>query len=106
MQGLDMGNRAENNSVIGNLFDNSTVYIGKYFGSDVYADALLHWTYDKKIAGSGEAVGEGLVFQPEIGLEFNAPFANIRWNFAPDLSDFQESWAKSTSITLSWRLAF
>nr|WP_318710820.1 translocation/assembly module TamB domain-containing protein [uncultured Treponema sp.] len=106
MQGLEMGNRPENNSVIGNLFDNSTVYIGKYFGSDVYADALLHWTYDRKIAGASEAMGDGLVFQPEIGLEFNAPFANIRWNFAPDLSDMQESWAKATSVTLSWRWAF
>ncbi|WP_407399314.1 translocation/assembly module TamB domain-containing protein [Treponema sp.] len=106
MQGLEIGNRPENNSVIGNLFDNSTVYIGKYFGSDVYADALLHWTYDRKIAGASEAMGDGLVFQPEIGLEFNAPFANIRWNFAPDLSDMQESWAKATSVTLSWRWAF
>ncbi|MCQ2241322.1 translocation/assembly module TamB domain-containing protein [Treponema sp.] len=106
MQGLELGNRPENNSVIGNLFDNSTVYIGKYFGSDVYADALLHWTYDRKIAGASEAMGDGLVFQPEIGLEFNAPFANIRWNFAPDLSDMQESWAKATSVTLSWRWAF
>lgn len=106
MQGLEFGNRPENNSVIGNLFDNSTVYIGKYFGSDVYADALLHWTYDKKTAGSSEAMGDGLVFQPEIGLEFNAPFANIRWNFAPDLSDMQASWAKATSVTFSWRWAF
>lgn len=106
MQGLDMGNRRENSSVIGNLFDNSTVYIGKYFGKDVYADALLHWSYDKRDGSSGEAMGKGLVFHPEIGLEFNAPFANIRWNFAPDLSDFQESWAKATSVTLSWRFAF
>ena len=101
-----MGNRRENSSVIGNLFDNSTVYIGKYFGKDVYADALLHWSYDKRDGSSGEAMGKGLVFHPEIGLEFNAPFANIRWNFAPDLSDFQESWAKATSVTLSWRFAF
>lgn len=106
MQGLELGNRPENNSVIGNLFDNSTVYIGKYFGSDVYADALLHWTYDRKIANANESIGEGLVFRPEIGLEFNAPFANIRWNFAPDLSNMQESWAKATSVTLSWRLTF
>lgn len=106
MQGLEMGNRPENNSVIGNLFDNSTVYIGKYFGSDVYADALLHWTYDRKMAGASEAMGDGLVFQPEVGLEFNAPFGNIRWNFAPDLSDMQESWAKATSVTLSWRWSF
>ncbi len=106
MQGLDIGSRAENRSVIGNLFDNSTVYIGKYFGNDIYVDALLHWSYDKAKASSVESVGNGLVFQPEIGLEFEAPFANIRWNFSPNLSDLQESWAKANSVTLSWRLEF
>lgn len=106
MQGLNMNTRSENDSVIGNLFNNSTVYIGKYFGSDIYADALLHWSYDEAKAGSGETAGSALVFQPEIGLEFEAPFANIRWNFAPDLGEFQQSWTQATSITLSWRISF
>lgn len=106
MQGLNMNTRSDNDSVIGNLFNNSTVYIGKYFGSDIYADALLHWSYDEAKAGSSETAGSGLVFQPEIGLEFEAPFANIRWNFAPDLGEFQQSWTQATSITLSWRILF
>lgn len=106
MQGLNMNRVSDNSSIIGNLFDNSTVYIGKYFGDDIYADALLHWTYDKTKVDSGGTSGRGLVFQPEIGLEFEAPFANIRWNFAPDLGELQQSWTQATSITLSWRVSF
>jgi hypothetical protein len=106
MQGLNINSKSENDSVIGNLFNNSTVYIGKYFGSDIYADALLHWSYDSAKANSGDGTGSGLVFQPEIGLEFAAPFANIRWNFAPDLGEFKQSWTQATSITLSWRISF
>jgi hypothetical protein len=106
MQGLNINSKSENDSVIGNLFNNSTVYIGKYFGSDIYADALLHWSYDSAKANSGDGTGSGLVFQLEIGLEFAAPFANIRWNFAPDLGEFKQSWTQATSITLSWRISF
>lgn len=90
---------------IGNYFDNSTVYIGKYFGSTLYADAMLHWTYDETREDGVDTVG-GLVFQPEIGLELASPFANIRWSFAPDLGNVLASWVSSTSITLSWRLTF
>ena len=90
---------------IGNYFDNSTVYIGKYFGTSLYADAMLHWTYDenKDLSDSGSG---GIVFQPEIGLEMEAPFANIRWNFAPDLENFSDSVVSSASVTLSWRFTF
>ncbi len=92
-------------SSIGNYFDNSTVYIGKYFGTSLYADAMLHWTYDENKDMSGSETG-GIVFQPEIGLEMEAPFANIRWNFAPDLENFADTVVSSTSVTLSWRLTF
>ena len=47
-----------------------------------------------------------IVFQPEIGLEMEAPFANIRWNFAPDLENFADTVVSSTSVTLSWRFTF
>ena len=95
----------ENMNSIGNYFDNTTVYIGKYFGSTVYADALMQLTYDKAADGLFGEDG-GLIFQPEVGLEFAAPFANIRWQFAPDLGALDSSWVPATSITLSWRMQF
>lgn len=103
-QGLSSEKSLQKRSVISNLFDNSTVYIGKYFGNDIYADALLHWSYDE--SRMSDQNGNGLVFQPEIGLELTAPFANIRWGVAPDLGELKNSWAKSSSITLSWHFDF
>ncbi len=104
-QGLNMDSNDEKVYSFSNYFDNSTVYIGKYFGESLYLDAMLHWTYDELAAESGDSA-TGLVFHPEIGLELSSPVANIRWNFAPDLGDLQNSWVSGNSITLSWRLSF
>jgi hypothetical protein len=104
-QGFNLNRDSNTNMLISNLFDNSTVYIGKYFGSTVYADALMHWVYDEAKASAADTTGS-LVFQPEIGLELEAPFANIRWSLAPDLSELNQSIVSAASITLSWRLSF
>lgn len=90
---------------ISNFLDNTTVYIGKYFGSSIYADALFHFAYDEARIASGESVS-GLVFQPEIGLEMDSPFATIRWSLAPEIGTTQHLWVPATSITLSWKFVF
>jgi len=112
-QGLNMNQDAANTNSFGNYFDNSTVYIGKYFGSALYADALLQWTYDSSKYEKDNPVS-GIVFQPELGFELSSTFANIRWNLAPNLGSFEGSWydplvaslVPATSITLSWKLTF
>ena len=96
---------------LGNFLDNASVYMGKYFGDSIYADALLQFTYDEysELKGGG-VFGSGIVFRPEIGVEFEAPFANIRWNFAPDLEPLRfgnvPDIVAGNSITLSWRFTF
>ncbi len=90
---------------IGNYFDNSTVYIGKYFGSDLYADALMHWTYDETRVDDKYTFG-GLLFKPEFGFELNSPYVNIRWNMAPDIDAIMNGrFLTSTSVTLSWKIS-
>ena len=89
---------------IGNFFDNTTVYIGKYFGSSIYADAMLHFAYDEKKALE-DGTSSGLRFQPEIGLEMDSPFGAIRWSMAPDMENAQYLWVPSTSISLSWKFS-
>ena len=91
---------------IGNLLDNSTVYIGKYIGSDLYLDALMHWSYDESRQNDFMTPG-GLVFKPEIGLEIETPFANIKWKMAPEFTNvFDRKLVSSTSVTLSWKFSF
>ncbi|QTQ13702.1 hypothetical protein HRQ91_04090 [Treponema parvum] len=104
-QGLNL-NIDNGRITAGNFFDNSTVYMGKYFGRELYADALLHWTYDEDRIDDNNTVG-GLVFQPEFGLEMSSPFVNIRWGIAPDIDAIKENrWIPTTSVSLSWKFNF
>jgi hypothetical protein len=89
----------------GSLFDNSSVYAGKYFGSSIYADALLHISYDENEVLSGKSE-TGMAFQPEFGLEMMSPYVTIRWSIAPELGKTDFLWVDATSITLSWKFNF
>lgn len=107
---LGMDENSSNKQLtVGNFLDNSTVYVGKYFGSSIYVDSMLHWSYDEHKERTGDAVG-GLVFQPEFGFEVASPFVNIRLGVAPDIDSLQkgllDTWVQSTSMTLSWKFSF
>ncbi len=91
---------------ISNFFDNTTVYIGKYFGNALYADAMVRLSYDKNRVNDGSTL-QGLIFKPEIGFEMDSPLAKIRWSLAPDLSDLgRNDFTIIPSLTLSWKLNF
>lgn len=96
-------NSTENEVTFGNFLDNTTVYIGKYFGDTLYADALLHLSYD--VDKEKGKLG-GLVFQPEIGFELPTPFATIRWSIAPELGADWHLLVPYTSISLSWKFTY
>lgn len=106
--GQAMQNSASKEMTIGNYFDNTTVYIGKYFGSAVYADALLHFSYyDAKSVENTEsktAVYGNMLFQPELGLEVATPFFLVRWGIAP--SNLDNLLIGDTSVTLSWKFSY
>ncbi|WP_428769058.1 translocation/assembly module TamB domain-containing protein [Treponema sp. HNW] len=90
---------------VGNFLDNTTVYIGKYFGDTIYADAMLHLAYDAVSAASNENTA-GLKFRPEIGLELPSPFGAIRWSIAPELNSDWKLLVPHTSISISWKFNF
>ena len=98
-------NLSSENLSIGNFLDNTTVYIGKYLGSFLYVDAMLHVTFADNIKGFSDT-GK-LMFQPEIGMELESPFANVRVNMAPDINALlKNQFVPSTSVTLSWKFTY
>ncbi|MCR4743540.1 MAG: translocation/assembly module TamB, partial [Treponema sp.] len=104
---LDLySNNFQNQRVgIGNLFDNSTVYIGKYLGSSLYVDAMLQVSFEDNI--NNIAKPGSLLFQPDFGLELESPFGNIRWNLAPDINALMHNqFVPSTSVSVSWKFSF
>ncbi|WP_461255004.1 hypothetical protein [Treponema sp. R80B11-R83G3] len=100
--GQDFTDRTTRSNKVGNYFDNTTVFIGKYIGQDMFFQGMVTMKYDEndKILG-------GLRLEPDFGIELQSPFVNIRWDFSPDLYHYRpENLMVGNSITLSWSKSF
>jgi hypothetical protein len=86
---------------VGNYFDNTTVFFGKYVRSDMFVQSMLSFRYDE----TQERFG-GMRFEPEIGIELQSPLFAIRWNFAPTFDDNDTVFIDDVSFTLTWRWTF
>jgi hypothetical protein len=89
----------DRNNRVGNYFDNTTVFIGKYVGQDMFVQGALTIRYDENSLEYG-----GLRLEPDIGIELQSPFVNIRWDFFPYHPE--NWWVNDHSITLSWSKSF
>ena len=89
----------ERSNRVGNYFDNSAVFIGKYFGADIFGEALLSFKYDENKPSFG-----GMKLEPELALEMRNPLFDIRLNFSPL---HPENWfINDLSLSLVWRRTF
>jgi hypothetical protein len=84
---------------IGNYFDNTAVFFGKYLGPDLFLQSTFFFRYDETRSNWG-----GLRLEPEIGLEMRNPLFDIRFNVMPL---HPENWfLNDVSFTLTWRRSF
>jgi hypothetical protein len=84
---------------VGNYFDNTTVFLGKYIGRNMFIQGMVSLRYDKNKTTLG-----GLTWEPNFGVELESPFFNIRWDFVPT---HPENWSiDGNSITLTWTRSF
>jgi hypothetical protein len=109
LQALNMGNTVyiseneripeQNRNTIGNYFDNTAVFMGKYIGSDLFVQTMISLRYDQYQEQFG-----GLRLEPDIGLDLRTPLANVRWNMSPR---HQENlFISDQSFSLIWRWTF
>jgi len=84
---------------VGNYFDNTTVFIGKYIGQNMFIQGMLTMRFDENNPDFG-----GLRFEPDIGIELESPLFNIRWDFFPYHPE--NWWVNDNSITLTWSRSF
>jgi hypothetical protein len=84
---------------VGNYFDNTSVFVGKYIGSDMFAQLMLSLRYDEKKQSFG-----GYTFEPDFGIELRSPLGNIQWNLVPS---HPENWyINDNSFSISWNFSF
>jgi hypothetical protein len=86
-------------ATVGNYFDNTSVYVGKYIGSDMFIQSMVSLRYDETKPTMG-----GYTFEPDFSVELRSPLGNIRWNLVPT---HPENWYISdNSFTISWNWVF
>jgi hypothetical protein len=92
---------------VGNYFDNTTVFLGKYFGPDVFGQAMLSFRYDENrttfgdISQGGLTLGGGVSLEADLGLELHGPLFDIQFNFAP--RHLENMFVDDLSFTLLWK---
>jgi hypothetical protein len=86
---------------LGNYFDNTTVYMGKFLGSDIFLQAMLSLSVDE--AQISNTLG-GLKLEPDIGIDWKTPLFQLRWSFLP--THPENLFIDDHSFTFSWRKSF
>jgi hypothetical protein len=98
-QAAGLQDRVDRITGVGNYFDNTTVFLGKYIGRDMFVQSMVSLRYDRNRTEMG-----GLRFEPDIGVELESPFFNIRWDFIP--THLENWYVNDNSITLTWTRSF
>ncbi len=83
---------------LGNYFDNTTVFMGKYFGPNLFVQSMVSLRYDPTKAYD---LFGGMTLEPDIGMDLRTPLFNIRWDFVP--THPEHLFIDDQSFTLSWK---
>ena len=93
---------------LGNYLNNTSVFIGRYIGSSVFAQLLLQMRSADLSLPEGQDDGiqrfGGVLIDSEISLEWQTPFFLLGWTFAPQNPD--ELFIRDNTFTFSWRLSY
>ena len=91
-------------SAIGRYLDNTTLFLGKYFGDDVFLEAMLQVQSNEQFFST---LGIEPVYElaTEISLEWDTPFFLLDLSVSPDFRDIVSS-ITTARVGLSWALSF
>jgi hypothetical protein len=81
---------------VGNYFDNTTVFFGKYIGTNMFIQAMLSTRYNEN-----KLDWMGIELEGDIGIELHSPLFDIRWNVVP--AHPENMFVDDVSFTLTWR---
>jgi hypothetical protein len=102
---LNTFDEGERSSAVGNYFDNTTVYLGKYFGPNMFLQGMFAFRYDEERRNQeGLPIYQGLTLEPDISFELRNPLFDVRLNLTP--LHPENLFVNDLSFTLTWRRSF
>jgi len=106
-QGLNRNSDAGNGNTesfgLGQYLDNTSLFVGKYIGDDLFVSGTLSANYFE--GQRPRSVFGGLEFETAVNLEMETPFFNVGWSYLPGPLT-SRSFVEDNSITLRWQFAF
>ena len=91
-------------SALGRYLDNTTIFLGKYFGNDIFLEAMFRINANTRLI-TGYAPSETFSIDSELSLEWKTPLFLLDITYAPDLSKLSETYL-NFSLGLSWGYSF
>ena len=93
----------ESEGTVGSYLDNTTLFLGKYLGNDLFLEALVQIQQDPVAAGD---FGQNeLDLSMEVGLEWKTPFFLLNFSISPDFEEPMDS-LQNTSLGFSWDFSY
>jgi len=93
----------EENVTLGRYLDNTTLFLGKYLGNELFFEALLQ--IQQEPISIGDFQRDELNFTMEVGLEWNTPLFLLNLSISPDFVEPLNS-IENTSVGLSWDYSY
>lgn len=95
------GDPVDRTGGLGNYFDNTTVYMGKYVGSGLFLQGMFSLQYDPLAERS--SVG-GLRPEVDFGIEMKTPLFMLKWSFLP--TRWESLFIDDHAFTVTWKRTF
>jgi translocation and assembly module TamB len=99
----DITQNPDTEGTVGRYLDNTTLFLGKYLGNDLFFEALLQIQQEPITVGDFQQ--DELNFTMEVGLEWKTPLFMLNFSISPDFVNPLNS-IQNTSLGLSWDYSY
>ncbi len=90
---------------LGKYLDNTTLFLGKYFGNDLFLQAILRFDFYDQLSGRIDS-SKDMYVDTEITLEWKTPITLVEFSLFPDLTADETGRIFNPSLGLSWRYSY
>jgi len=89
---------------LGRVFNNTTVFLGRSLGPDVFAELLVQFRARSPFDDASERAFAGIDIDSEFSLEFETPFFDLQWSFFPRTPG--ALFVPDNQFTFSWGFSY
>ena len=88
---------------LGRYLDKSSVFLGKYLGSDLFLEYLIQLRAEDPLTSNIRRFG-GIGIESEVVFEWKTPFFTLEWSLRP--KNPEELFIRDNTLSFRWRYSY